>query len=146
MVGGWQVAGTYNFQLGGPLTWLNGSTNNPGDYLYVGGPLASNPRNTDQAFDITRFDTKTADQYQYHVRNVFDHLPDVRSDGINNMDASLPKRFNFGEHRYFQLRAGSLQFPEPSGLRRSQYYSHELGVWDDHRDGQPLRAVQLVVF
>src|SRR5262249_48280664 len=28
IVGGWLVAATYQFQVGGPLTWLNGSTNN----------------------------------------------------------------------------------------------------------------------
>ena len=45
--GGWKIASTYQFQVGGPLTWLNGSTNNPGDYVYLGGKLDSQPRNVD---------------------------------------------------------------------------------------------------
>ncbi len=102
--GGWQVTSTFNFQVGGPLTWLNGSTNNPGDYLYLGGALNGNPRNIDQAFDTTRFNTKSADQFQYHIRTFSTTFPNVRTDGINNMDASLLKRINFGERRFFQLR------------------------------------------
>jgi hypothetical protein len=104
VIGGWQVTSTYNFQVGGPLTWLNGSTNNPGDYVYLGGPLNSDPRNTDQAFDTSRFDPKSADQFQYHVRTFSTAFPNVRADGINNLDGSLLKRFNFAERRYAQLR------------------------------------------
>jgi len=109
-IGGWQISSTYSFQLGGPLTWLNGSTNNPGDYLYVGGPLNGDPRNTDQAFDISRFDTKAADQYQYHIRTFSTTFPNVRTDGINNMDLSLQKKFNFAERRSFQIRAEAFNF------------------------------------
>jgi hypothetical protein len=108
--GGWQVSSTYNFQLGGPLTWLNGSTNNPGDYVYVGGPLNADPRNTGEAFDTTRFDTKAADQFQYHIRTFSTSFPNVRTDGINNMDVSVQKKFNFGERRYFQIRAEAFNF------------------------------------
>jgi hypothetical protein len=104
LLGGWQVASTYSFQIGGPLPWLNGSTNNPGDYLYVGGPLNSNPRNIEQAFDTTRFDTKSADQLQYHVRTFSTTFPDVRADGINNFDANLQKRFIFAEKRSLHLK------------------------------------------
>jgi len=109
-IGGWQISSTYSFQLGGPLTWLNGSTNNPGDYLYVGGPLNGDPRNTDQSFDTTRFDTKAADQYQYHIRTFSTTFPNVRTDGINNMDVSMQKKFALGERRSFQIRAEAFNF------------------------------------
>lgn len=104
--GGWQANGTYLFQVGGPLTWLNGSTNNPGDYVYFGGDLNSQPRNVDgYAFDVTRFDTKTADQFQYHIRTFASAFSNLRTDGINNFDGSLLKRFDIREKSYFQIRA-----------------------------------------
>jgi hypothetical protein len=103
--GGWLIAATYQYQVGGPLTWLNGSTNNPGDYVYMGGDLNPQPRNVDgYAFDISRFDLKTADQYQFHVRTFASAFGNVRSDGINNFDASVQKKFSLGEKRNFQIK------------------------------------------
>jgi hypothetical protein len=91
--------------LGGPLTWLNGSTNNPGDYVYIGGDLNSQPRNVDgYAFDTTRFKTATADQYQYHIRTFATAFANVRSDGINNMDVSMLKAWQIREKSFFQIR------------------------------------------
>jgi len=102
---GWLIAATYQYQVGGPLNWLNGSTNNPGDYLYLGGDLKSQPRNVDgYAFDIAPFDNKTADQYQFHLRTFASAFGNVRSDGINNFDMSLQKRFSLGEKRNFQIK------------------------------------------
>jgi Carboxypeptidase regulatory-like domain len=106
VLGGWQLNATYQFQVGGPLTWLNGSTNNPGDYVYMGGDLNSQPRNVDgYAFDITRFDNNTARQFQYHVRTFATAFANVRGDGINNFDGSLLKRFQIKEKSYLQFRA-----------------------------------------
>jgi hypothetical protein len=106
IVGGWQVTGTYQYQIGGPLTWLNGSTNNPGDYVYLGGKLDSQPRNVDgYAFDVTKFNNVTANQFQYHVRTFSTTFSDVRSDGINEVAGSILKKFYLGEKRYLQLRA-----------------------------------------
>jgi hypothetical protein len=103
--GGWLVAGAYMFQVGGPLTWLNGSTNNPGDYVYFGGNLNSQPRNVDgYAFDITPFDNKSADQFQYHIRTFASTFGNVRSDGINDLSGSFQKRFYFAEKRMLQIR------------------------------------------
>jgi hypothetical protein len=103
--GGWVIAGTYQYQVGGPLVWLNGSTNNPGDYVYLGGDLKSQPRNVNgYAFDTTPFDVKSADQYQFHVRTFASTFGNIRADGINEIAASAQKRFRFGERVLFQLR------------------------------------------
>ena len=112
IVGGWQTTGTYTFQVGGPLTWVNGSTNNPGDYVYFGGKLDSNPRGVDStAFDTTRFDTAAANQFQYHIRTFSTAFADVRSDGINDWAASLLKKFKgLGERTFVQLRIESFNF------------------------------------
>jgi hypothetical protein len=105
VVGGWLIAGTYQYQVGGPLTWLNGSTNNPGDYVYMGGDLNSQPRNVDgNAFNVGAFDNKTADQYQFHLRTFATTFSNVRTDGINDFSASLQKRFPIGEKRNFQIK------------------------------------------
>jgi len=105
VIGGWLFAATYQYQVGGPLTWLNGSTNNPGDYVYMGGDLNSQPRNVDgNAFDVTRFDNKTADQYQFHIRTFASAFSNVRADGINEFSGSLRKGFNLGEKRSFQIK------------------------------------------
>ncbi len=105
-IGGWEITGTYQYQVGGPLTWLNGSTNNPGDYVYLGGKISSNPRNVDgYAFDVTKFDNTAANAFQYHVRTFSTAFSDIRTDGINEAAASVLKKFNFGERRYLQLRA-----------------------------------------
>ena len=45
-----------------------------------------------------------ADQFQYHIRTFSTTFPDVRTDGINNFDANLQKRFTFAEKRSLQLR------------------------------------------
>jgi hypothetical protein len=104
--GGWNLSTTYTYQVGGPITWVNGSTNNNGDYIYLGGPLNLDPRNTDgYAFDISRFNTKSTDALQYHIRTFSTTFPDLRADGINDLNTSILKRFNFGEKRYLQLRA-----------------------------------------
>src|SRR5207244_6369211 len=53
--GGWQLTSTYTFQVGGPILWVNGSSNNNGDYIYVGGPLNVDNRNSDgTALDVSR--------------------------------------------------------------------------------------------
>jgi hypothetical protein len=105
IAGGWLLAGTYQFQVGGPLTWLNGSTNNPGDYVYLGGDLNSQPRNVDSnAFDVSRFNNRNTDQFQFHVRTFASAFGNVRADGINEISGSMQKRFALGEQRMFQLR------------------------------------------
>jgi hypothetical protein len=32
LFGGWRINGIYSYQVGAPIQWMNGSTNNPGDY------------------------------------------------------------------------------------------------------------------
>jgi hypothetical protein len=103
--GGWNLTSVYMYQLGAPLPWINGSTNNISDYVYYGGDLNVQPRNVDgTVFDVNRINTKAADQFQYHLRTFSTTFANVRGDGINNWDASVLKRFEFGEKKYLQLR------------------------------------------
>jgi hypothetical protein len=104
-VGGWQINSIYTAQTGGPIVWVNGSSSTPGDYLYFGAPVTLDNRNTNSpALTTSAFDTKSADQFQYHLRTFSTTFGNLRADGINNWDLSMLKRFEVKEKMYFQLR------------------------------------------
>jgi hypothetical protein len=108
VAGGWHINSVYTFQVGAPITWVNGSSSAPGDYVYLGGPLNVDPRQVNGvAFNTAAFDTKSADAYNYHIRTFSTTFPNVRADGINQFDASILKRFSLpkaDERKYFELR------------------------------------------
>jgi hypothetical protein len=124
IVGGWRINGIYTYQVGAPILWMNGSTNNPGDYplcsvptvngLCPSGSEATSLRSSDfnlnsrgvdlKAFDTTRFVTATAGQFQFHLRTMPSTFGDLRSDGQNNFDASILKKFQTTESTYVQFR------------------------------------------
>jgi hypothetical protein len=108
LVGGWKVNGTYTYQTGAPITWVNGSTTSPGDYVYFGAPIVLDNRQTNStAFNIGAFDTKSADAFQYHIRTFSTTFGNLRMDGINQLDASILKQFHLGRESsksYFQFR------------------------------------------
>jgi hypothetical protein len=105
IVGGWGINSIYTFQSGGPITWVNGSTTTPGDYVYFGDKITVNPRETNvPAFNLSAFDVKSADQFQYHIRTFSTTFPDLRADGINEWSPSISKRLAFGERVNLQLR------------------------------------------
>src|ERR1019366_2027060 len=37
--GGWGLNSIYTYQVGAPVTWVNGSTTSPGDGVYFGAPI-----------------------------------------------------------------------------------------------------------
>jgi len=107
VAGGWHINSIYTFQVGAPITWVNGSSATPGDYVYLGGPLTVDPRQVNGvAFNTAAFDTKTADAFNYHIRTFSTTFPNARADGINQLDASVLKRFDLPkyERSYFELR------------------------------------------
>jgi len=105
LLGGWRMSGTYTFQVGAPITFVNGSTTTPGDYVYFGGKLNIDNRLTDgPAFNTGVFDTKSADAFQYHVRSFATTFGDVRQDGINDWNMALLKDFNIREKARFRLQ------------------------------------------
>ncbi len=103
--GGWNLTTVYTAQSGAPLTWVNGSSSTPGDYVYLGGPLDVNDRQPNgTAFNTAVFDTKAADAFNYHLRTFPTTFINARTDGINQLDTSILKRFAIGERRSFELR------------------------------------------
>jgi hypothetical protein len=105
LAGGWNLNSVYTYQTGAPLLWTSGSTTAPGDYVYNGAPLNLNNRQVNgQAFNVSAFDTNSADQFQYHVRTFSTTFPNLRQNAINQWDVSLLKRFFITENRFFELR------------------------------------------
>jgi len=105
LVGGWGINGIYTFQTGAPITWVNGSTTSPGDYVYMGDKIVINNReNNSPAFNTSAFDTKSADQFQFHIRTFATTFGNLRQDGINELSPSVTKRFMLSEKTTFQLR------------------------------------------
>lgn len=105
IAGGWGLNTIYQYQVGAPVPWANGSTASPGDYVYFGDKIVLNNRETNtSAFNTSAFDTKAADQFQFHIRTFSTTFGDLRQDGINQLDVSALKRFSVGERAYFQLR------------------------------------------
>ncbi len=104
-IGGWGINSIYTYQTGAPISWVNGSTNSPGDYVYYGGDLALNNRNTNSgAFNTAPFATKAADQFQFHIRTFSTTFPNLRQDGINEWSPSVTKRVAIREKMALQLR------------------------------------------
>ena len=107
LAGGWNFTGIYTLQTGQPYTWMGTSSTTIGDPVYYGGPLNFNARQTDRpAFDTTRFATKSADQFAYHVRTYSTTFSSLRGDITNETNASMLKRFELsGDGKtYFQIR------------------------------------------
>ena len=105
--GGWQVNTIYTKQSGQPFTWMGTSSTTIGDLVYFGQKLNFNPRETNGlAFNTAAFDTKTADQFAYHIRTFSTTFSSLRGDGINEVNASMLKKVAFTDSgkRYFQLR------------------------------------------
>ena len=105
LISGWKATSIYTYQTGAPITWINGSTNNISDYIYVGGPLTLNNRSIDvPAFDKSVFNTNSQQQLQYHIRTFSTAFGNLRQDGINDWNASMLKQVSFSERTYLQLR------------------------------------------
>jgi hypothetical protein len=89
----------YTRQSGAPLNWSGTNA------IYYGGPLHLDPRNVDTpAFDITQFNTNSAQQLANNIRYFSSQFGNLRQDGLNNFDTSLLKNFRFAERRYLQIR------------------------------------------
>ena len=107
LVGGWQLNAICTKQTS-PALHLDGTSSTTiGDLVYFGQPLVFNPRETNGlAFNTSAFDTKTADQFAYHIRTFSTTFSSLRGDGINEVNASMLKKVDFTDSgkRYFQLR------------------------------------------
>jgi hypothetical protein len=109
LIGGWVLNGIYTLESGAPLSW--------GNVIYYGGPLHLNTRQVnDPAFDVTQFNTVSAQQLSSNVRTFQTYFNNLRADPVNVMDASIMKEFHFSERRYFQVRLETFNTLNRSGF------------------------------
>lgn len=105
LLGRWHVNAIYTKQSGQPFTWMGTSFTTIGDLVYFGDKLVFDARQTDKvAFNTSAFDTKTANQFAYHIRTFSTTFSSLRGDGTNELHGSMLKRFDVAEKKYFQLR------------------------------------------
>lgn len=126
IIGGWVLNGIYQFQTGAPVEFSADIPLQSGINIRQ---IHISPRNTSQSQAngalnplttfVTGKNTSTSacpadspcdgssfynGQYYDHYRTLPQTMSWVRSDGYNNLDASILKNFNFTEGRYLQLR------------------------------------------
>ncbi|MCX6626754.1 MAG: carboxypeptidase-like regulatory domain-containing protein [Candidatus Solibacter sp.] len=99
IVGNWAISELYNYHTGAPVAW--------GNMLYYWGDLNYSPRNTDRAFDVTRFNLVSAQQLASNFRYFPTQFNNVRVDGTNNLNLTVTKDFSFGEKLRLQFRGES---------------------------------------
>jgi hypothetical protein len=102
ILGGWQLQGVFTFQSGFPIQFGT-------DGFYNGGDLTVSDQSTLKWFNTAAFtsvltDSSTNSTPVNHLRTLLLRYPDVRSDTINNMDASLIKDVRLHGNMRAQLR------------------------------------------
>ena len=97
VIGRWTASGHYTYQGGQVASW--------GNVLYLGGDLNWDPRNIDQAFDITRFNRNAGQQLSMNIRTLPPDFGNLRLDPISTLNLALFKDISFGGERALQLRA-----------------------------------------
>lgn len=97
VLGDWSANGSITLQSGPPLSF--------GNLLYYGGPLHYNPHQPNgTTFDISQFNTVSAQQLSYNIRTFDTYFNNLRRDPTKNADLSLLKRFTIAERKYLQMR------------------------------------------
>lgn len=124
LLGGWQVAATYEWQPGALLDWGNPiNTFNASNIFYNGdlSAINSGTRTLDRWFNTDNFEkdtTKTPANFQARVFPT--RVDGVRGDGLNRMDANIQRDFRVKEKITLQLRMDALnvanhsQFENPN--------------------------------
>jgi len=101
IVGGWQVQGIYNYQMGTPLAWGNNIFN--GDIKAV--PYSRSQRSIEQWFNTAAgFERDNRKALSYNVRQFPNRFSGLRAPGINNWDMSILKNATIKENIKIQLR------------------------------------------
>jgi hypothetical protein len=97
LVGGWGLSGILTLQSGPLLTW--------GDYIYYGGPLNLQPHQPNGlAFDISRFNTLSAQQLSGNIQTFNSQFNNLRRDPVKQLDMTMSKSFYLAERKYVQIR------------------------------------------
>ena len=100
VLGGWQLQGIYQWQVGAPLSF--------GNDLYYGYlhdiALPADKRSIQEWFNTSLFETNTARQLVDNLRTFPLYLAGVRAPGLSVADLGLSKKVNLREHMTLQIR------------------------------------------
>ncbi len=116
IVGGWQIALTYEFQPGPLLAW--------GNIFYYGElktfekEATSTPKTLDQWFNTNLpFERNSARMpAAYHVRVFPRYFNKLRADGLNQWNGNIMREFRIAERVTFQLRADAMNLQNRSQM------------------------------
>lgn len=123
IIGGWQIQGVYQFQVGFPIafgSWsITGGTTS-GDIFYTGGKigLPTTEQTTARWFNTAAFSQVAPPTG--HLRTLPFRFTDARRDNINNVDLSLMKNTRITESMKVQIRLEAINafnhpyYPAPS--------------------------------
>lgn len=106
IVGGWQIQGVYQFQIGFPIRFAN-------NLFYLGGDVSldGNERTSQRWFNTAAFSTTNP---VATLRSLPFFFADVRRDNINNVDLSLLKNTRINERMRIQFKMDFINaFNEP---------------------------------
>ncbi|MEO7142473.1 MAG: TonB-dependent receptor [Bryobacteraceae bacterium] len=120
IIGGWQIAATYEGQPGPLLQWgnvfYNGNVNN----------ICSGSRTLDQWFTTSGFVTEAAQQPAAFQARVFPtRIGNCRADGLNVLNTNIQRTFKIRERFSFQLRMDALNV-----MNHSQFNPPDLNPTD----------------
>ena len=124
LLGGWQIAGTYEFQNGPQLAWGNVFYNGDIKTFESDASLGGN-KTLDQWFKTgLPFERVANNQPAAFQTRVFPRfLNGLRADGLNQWNVNLLREFKFAERVRFQLRGDAINL-----MNRSQMNAPELNV------------------
>jgi hypothetical protein len=116
LLGGWQIAGTYEWQPGPLLDW--------GNLFYYGNldDIRKGPRTLDRWFNTDGFERNPARLPAAFQARVFPmRVSGVRGDGLDRIDANIQREFRLTERWALQLRMDAL-----NAANRSQFANPNL--------------------
>jgi len=139
--GGWQLNTIYTRQTGQPFTFM-GTVPHHRRPVYYGDQLKFNPRETNGlAFNTSAFNTKTVEQFAYHIRTFSTRFPACAGWHQRSQCVMLKKvDFSDSGKRYFQF-VSRLSTCSTTRHLRSATGPDQLGVRADYSDLQPSRSI-----
>jgi hypothetical protein len=116
ILGGWQVAATYEFQNGPLLGW--GNIFYYGDLATFEADATSGTKSLEQWFNTSLPFERNASRMPaaYHVRVFPRYFNALRADGLNQWNANLVREIRIGDKIRMQLRADSMNLQNRSQM------------------------------
>ena len=117
ILGGWQIAATYEFQNGPLLSWGNLFYRGDVDTFRSRGSV-EREKSLDQWFNTAvQFERVAANQpAAFHVRVFPRYFNGLRADGLNQWNANLVREFRIAEGVRFQMRADVINLQNRSQM------------------------------